>query len=89
MFETNNVLKNQNIRIAEAARSIFYIPILATVAAGFLAKEGYEGILGPEPGKGTERLKQLEQGVVDVLGNTPTLSFLWLEKEIGGRCLCR
>lgn len=76
--------KNNTLRIAEAARSVFYTPILATVAAGFLEKEGYQGILGPEPGKGADRLKQLDQGIVDVLGNTPTLSFLWLEKGVAG-----
>ncbi|MBI9083243.1 MAG: ABC transporter substrate-binding protein [Desulfobacterales bacterium] len=77
-------VKNKTLRIAEAARSVFYIPILATVEAGFLAQEGYEGILGPEPGKGADRLKQLNQGIVDVLGNTPTLSFLWLEQQVQG-----
>ena len=74
--------KNDTLRIAEAARSVFYIPILATVEAGFLAKEGYKGILGTEPGKGADRLKQLNQGIVDVLGNTPTSSFLWLEQQV-------
>ena len=78
------IIENKTLRIAEAARSVFYIPILATVAAGFLEKEGYQGILGPEPGKGAERLKQLDQGIVDVLGNTPTSSFLWLEKGVAG-----
>ncbi len=72
------------IRISEAARSVFYIPLLATVEAGFLAREGFEGVLGTEPGAGAERLLQLNRGVVDVLGNTPTLSFLWLEKGIPG-----
>lgn len=76
--------KNNTLRIAEAARSVFYIPILATVEAGFLAEQGYEGILGTEPGKGADRLKQLNQGTVDVLGNTPTLSFLWLEQQVQG-----
>ena len=76
--------ENKTLRIAEAARSVFYIPILATVEAGFLEKEGYKGILGPEPGKGADRLKQLNQGIVDVLGNTPTSSFLWLEKGVEG-----
>ena len=76
--------KDKTLRIAEAARSVFYLPILATVEAGFLAEEGYEGVLGPEPGKGADRLKQLNQGVVDVLGNTPTLSFLWLEQQVQG-----
>ncbi|MFC1798205.1 ABC transporter substrate-binding protein [Thermodesulfobacteriota bacterium] len=75
---------NKTLRIAEAARSVFYLPILATVEAGFLAKEGYDGILGTEPGKGADRLKQLDQGIVDVLGNTPTLSFLWLEQQVQG-----
>lgn len=77
-------LKNKTLRISEAARSVFYIPILATVEAGFLAREGYEGILGTEPGKGADRLKQLDRGIVDVLGNTPTLSFLWLEQQVQG-----
>lgn len=77
-------LQSRAVRIAEAARSVFYVPILATVEVGFLAEEGYEGILGPEPGKGIERLKLLEDGVVDVLGSTPTLSFLWLEREVPG-----
>jgi NitT/TauT family transport system substrate-binding protein len=78
-------MKDTNVlRISEAARSVFYIPLLATVAGGFLEKEGYKGILGTEPGKGAERLKQLNQGVVDVLGNTPTLSFLWLEQRVEG-----
>lgn len=72
------------LRISEAARSVFYIPLLATVEAGFLAKEGFQGLLGTEPAKGAERLKHLEQGIVDVLGNTPTLSFLWLEKQVQG-----
>jgi NitT/TauT family transport system substrate-binding protein len=76
--------KNKVLRISEAARSVFYIPLLATVGGGFLEKEGYQGILGTEPGKGAERLKQLEQGVVDILGNTPTLSFLWLEQQVKG-----
>jgi NitT/TauT family transport system substrate-binding protein len=76
--------KNRVLRISEAARSVFYLPLLATVVAGFLEKEGYQGILGTEPGKGAERLKQLEQGVVDILGNTPTLSFSWLEQQIKG-----
>jgi heme oxygenase len=56
--------KNKVLRISEAARSVFYIPLLATVGGGFLEKEGYQGILGTEPGKGAERLKQLEQGVL-------------------------
>ena len=72
------------IRISEAARSVFYIPLLATVEAGFLAGEGFEGVLGTEPGVGADRLLQLNRGVVDVLGNTPTLSFLWLGKQIPG-----
>ena len=72
------------IRISEAARSVFYIPLLAVVEAGFLAREGFEGVLGTEPGVGADRLLQLNRGVVDVLGNTPTLSFLWLEKQIPG-----
>ena len=40
--------------------------------------------MGNVPGKGAERLKQLDQGIVDVLGNTPTLSFLWLEQQVQG-----
>ena len=76
--------RKKTLRIAEAARSVFYIPILATVEAGFLAKEGYTGILGMEPGKGVDRFKQLNQGVVDVLGNAPTLNFLWLEQKLRG-----
>ncbi len=76
--------RSKTLRIAEAARSVFYIPILATVEAGFLAKEGYTGILGTEPGKGVDRFKQLNQGTVDVLGNAPTLNFLWLEQKLGG-----
>ena len=76
--------KSNTLRIAEAARSVFYMPILATVAAGFLAKEGYKGILGTEPGKGADRFKKLNQGVVDVLGSTPTVNFLWLEQKVPG-----
>ena len=30
---------NKTLRIAEAARSVFYLPILATVEAGFLAED--------------------------------------------------
>ncbi len=74
----------KKLRISEAARSVFYLPLLATVSLGFLEQEGYQGVLGTKPAKGAERLKLLERGEVDVLGNTLTLSFLWINQKVKG-----
>ena len=75
----SSVRGKRTLRISEAARTIFYTPLLATVAAGFLHKEGLSGTLGPIS-KGIERLRLLNEGEIHVIGNTPTLSFLWLER---------
>ena len=69
----------ETLRIVENLPSIFYTPILATVTAGFLEAEGYEGVLGAQA-KGLNNLHALNSGEIHVLGTAPSSAFAWLEK---------
>jgi len=71
--------QKEQFHIREAVRSIFYAPLLATVAAGFLEKEGLCGTLGVVP-RGADSFQMLRDGEVHVAQNAPSTSFSRLEK---------
>ena len=74
---------SDTLRIVENLPSIFYTPILATVCAGFLEDEGYEGVLGAET-QGLNNMHALNEGLIHVLGTAPSAGFTWLEKGESG-----
>jgi NitT/TauT family transport system substrate-binding protein len=82
-YKGKDMSEPKTLRIVENAPSIFYTPILATVTAGFLRREGYIGELGPYK-QGMSLLKRANEGLFQVIGTSPTSNFGWYEKGMPG-----
>ena len=69
-----------NIRIQFTRFSAFYSPLIATVAGGFLEKEGLEGDLSVAE-HGVSALEALLRGDVDLVQSAPSQAFASAEKR--------
>ena len=69
-----------NVRIQFTRFSAFYSPLIATVAGGFLAKEGLEGDLSVAE-HGVSALEALLRGDVDLVQSAPSQAFASAEQK--------
>lgn len=69
----------RKIHIRESVHSIFYAPLLATVARGFLEQEGLTADISVIP-KGMDGFQMLKEGTVHFIQSAPSRSLSGLEK---------
>ncbi|MDP3062136.1 MAG: ABC transporter substrate-binding protein [Chloroflexota bacterium] len=72
----------RTIHIRESVHSIFYAPLLATVACGFLEVEGLSATISVVP-KGQDGFQLLREGSIHVMQSAPSASLTRLEKGEG------